>query len=117
MFVYIFFCQLHDHDRFIFLKVKKNLKGPDQMSANSTFHCALAVQKKDFLPYSKGRLPNVGEGSGLRYCEKKLLHFSTHRPTATSYLANNGLTSFLKAHKLVSTSLAKHAKVSKVWIL
>ena len=92
---------------------KKNLKGPDQMSANSTFHCALAVQKKDFLPYSKGRLPNVREGSGLRYCEKKLLHFSTHRPTATSYLAYNGLTSFLKAHKLVSTRLAKQAICAK----
>ena len=46
-----FFCQLHDHDRFIFLKEEKNLKGPDQMSANSTFHCALAVQKKDFCTF------------------------------------------------------------------
>ena len=51
MFVYIFFVNCTIMIDLYFSMKKKNLKGPDQMSANSTFHCALAVQKKDFCTF------------------------------------------------------------------
>ena len=50
------------------------IQGPDEME-HSTVH--FGVQNRTFVLFtsSKGRLPSVEEGSGLRYCEKSCCTF------------------------------------------